>query len=122
MVLRACLLQLNEYFDGKRSTFRLKLDLEDAPSFYRDVWNVVRMIPYGKTRSYSDIAQILDAPKAVRAVGQANGKNPIPIIIPCHRVLGKNGNLTGYAYGLTIKRRLLQLENPVKYAEQGVLF
>jgi methylated-DNA-[protein]-cysteine S-methyltransferase len=122
MVLRPCVQQLTEYFEGQRNSFHLKLDLEDAPPFYRDVWNVVSMIPYGKTRSYSDIAQILDSPKAVRAIGQANGKNPIPIVIPCHRVVGKNGDLTGYAYGIPIKRQLLHLENPVRYAEQGVLF
>lgn len=122
MVLRPCAQQLKEYFSGKRKAFRLKLDLADAPPFYRQVWKVVRMIPYGKTRSYSDVANILDMPSAVRAVGQANGHNPMPIVIPCHRVVGKHGDLTGYAYGLEIKRELLAMENPVKYARQGDLF
>ncbi len=122
MVLRPCVQQLKEYFAGKRKVFRLKLDLTDAPPFYRQVWKVVGMIPHGKTRSYSDIAQILDTPNALRAVGQANGHNPIPIVIPCHRVVGKNGDLTGYAYGLAIKRNLLHFENPAKYARQGDLF
>ena len=122
MVLRPCVQQLREYFAGRRKVFRLKLDLSDAPPFYRQVWKVVGMIPYGKTRSYSDIAHILDMPTALRAVGQANGHNPIPIVIPCHRVVGKHGDLTGYAYGLEIKRNLLNLENPAKYARQGDLF
>ena len=120
--LKECVSQLKEYFDGKRTQFRLTLDISNAPPFYREVWKIVRIIPFGKTRSYSDIAQILDQPGAVRAVGQANGKNPIPIIIPCHRVVGKNGNLTGYVYGIPIKEKLLRLENPKKFALQGLLF
>ena len=120
--LEPCLIQLKEYFAGTRKTFRLKLDFGSAPEFYQDVWKKVNIIPYGKTRSYTDIAMILDQPKASRAVGRANGKNPLPIIIPCHRVVGKNGSLTGYAYGLKIKQMLLRLENPKKFQPQGVLF
>ena len=86
------------------------------------VWNQVADIPYGKTISYLDIARAIDNPKSVRAVGMANGKNPIPIIIPCHRVIGSNGNLTGYALGLNIKSKLLALENPKAFAPQGTLF
>ena len=120
--LQACVTQLREYFAGTRKAFRLKLDFGSAPEFYREVWKKVKIIPYGRTRSYTDIALILDQPKATRAVGRANGKNPLPIVIPCHRVVGKNGRLTGYAYGLKIKQALLRLENPKKYKPQGVLF
>ena len=114
--------QLKEYFDGTRTSLDVIIDYQNAPLFYYQVWKMVKTIPFGKTRSYSDIANHLNNPGAVRAVGMANGKNPIPIIIPCHRVVGKNGKLTGYLYGLVIKRKLLALENPRKYQIQGVLF
>ena len=83
---------------------------------------MVQTIPYGKTRTYKQIAQVLGKEGAVRAVGQANGKNPIPIVIPCHRVLGNNRELTGYAYGVDIKLKLLELENPQQYVSQIELF
>jgi methylated-DNA-[protein]-cysteine S-methyltransferase len=104
-------LQLTEYFANARRTFDLPL----APVgtvFQQQVWQLLCDIPYGETVSYSIIAQRLGNPKAVRAVGSANGKNPISIIVPCHRVIGANGTLTGYAGGLARKSLLLRLENP----------
>ncbi len=101
--------QLMEYLDGKRQDFSVKL----APvgtEFQRKVWQQLTKIPYGQTASYKDIAIKTGNPKASRAVGMANNKNPIPVIIPCHRVIGANGKLTGYAYGLAIKERLLNIE------------
>ncbi len=101
--------QLDEYFAGTRKAFDLKL----APSgtrFQLDVLAALREIPYGETRSYRDIARRLGRPGAVRAVGAANGRNPLPIVIPCHRVIGSNGSLTGFGGGLDAKRFLLELE------------
>ena len=121
-VLFICKQQLEEYFTGKRTEFTVKLDLSNATPFYREVWRLVRSIPFGHTRSYSDIAVTIGRPHASRAVGQANGHNPIPIVIPCHRVIGKNGGLTGYAYGLSVKEALLALENPDRYTRQPTLF
>lgn len=103
--------QLTEYFANARRTFDLPL----APGgtvFQQQVWQLLCDIPYGETVSYSIIARRLGNPKAVRAVGSANGKNPISIIVPCHRVIGANGTLTGYAGGLARKSQLLRLENP----------
>ena len=119
--LKDCAIQLKEYFDGFRKEFDLKLDFADAPSFHQEVWKMVRLIPYGRTRSYADIAEILDHNYAFRAVGRANGMNPLPIVIPCHRVVGKDGNLTGYAYGLEMKRWLLAHESPGQYMKQADL-
>jgi methylated-DNA-[protein]-cysteine S-methyltransferase len=101
--------QLQDYFDGKRQTFDLKLDPQGT-DFQRQVWNGLLMIPYGETISYGQLAQRIGKPSAVRAVGAANGQNPLPIIVPCHRVIGSNGTLTGYAGGLHIKKLLLDLE------------
>lgn len=101
--------QLLEYFDGKRSRFDLPLDFTGTP-FQKKVWAALCRIPFGETRSYADIAKEVGSPKAVRAVGSANGKNPISIIAPCHRVIGKNGKLTGFAGGLEVKGFLLELE------------
>ncbi|WP_367179057.1 methylated-DNA--[protein]-cysteine S-methyltransferase [uncultured Pseudoflavonifractor sp.] len=101
--------QVLEYLAGQRRGFDLPL----APvgtEFYRAVWHALEAIPYGETRTYRDIAEAVGRPRAVRAVGQANHRNPIPIIIPCHRVVGANGSLTGYAGGLDLKARLLRLE------------
>jgi len=119
--LNECAAQLSEYFDGTRKEFDLKLDFGDAPSFHQEVWKMVRLIPYGRTRSYADIAEVLEHNFAFRAVGRANGMNPLPIVIPCHRVVGKDGNLTGYAYGLEMKRWLLSHESPGQYMKQGDL-
>jgi methylated-DNA-[protein]-cysteine S-methyltransferase len=121
-MLKECLTQLCEYFEGKRRNFSVKLDLRRGTPFHREVWKLVQAIPYGRTRCYSTIAETLGRPHASRAVGQANGRNPLPIIIPCHRVIGKDGGLTGYAYGLEVKEMLLALENPRKYAMQAVLW
>lgn len=120
--LKECARQLEEYFAGHRKEFNLKLDLGDAPAFHQEVWQMVRLIPYGRTRTYGEIAEIIEHPNAFRAVGHANGLNPLPIVIPCHRVIGKDGRLTGYAYGLDMKRWLLAHESPGKYMVQGELF
>ncbi len=109
-ITRKTALQLKEYFDGKRKIFDLPLELRGTP-FQNRVWEALREIPYGETKSYSEIAEAIGNPKAARAVGLANNKNPVPIIVPCHRVIGKNGNLTGYAGGLWRKEKLLELEN-----------
>lgn len=101
--------QLEEYLQGKRKKFTIKLNPKGT-GFQQKVWHELQKIPYGKTVSYGDIATRINNPKAVRAVGGANNKNPIPIIIPCHRVVGKNGSLVGYAGGLEIKKRLLEVE------------
>jgi methylated-DNA-[protein]-cysteine S-methyltransferase len=101
--------QLEEYFRGERTEFDVELDLVGT-AFQRRVWAALLTIPYGETRSYGQIAAQLDAPGASRAVGLANGHNPIGIIVPCHRVIGANGSLTGYGGGLDRKRALLDLE------------
>ena len=120
--IAVCIQQLEEYFKGTRKTFQVPLDFTGAPFFYQEVWNTLTCIPHGKTRSYHDVAKRLGNIKAVRAVGTASARNPIPIVVPCHRVIGKNGSLVGYAYGLKMKKYLLHLENPAQYNEQGVLF
>jgi methylated-DNA-[protein]-cysteine S-methyltransferase len=119
--LKDCADQLVEYFTGSRKEFDLKLDFGDAPQFHKDVWKMVKLIPYGRTRTYGEIAEIIDHQNAFRAVGHANGLNPIPIVVPCHRVIGKDGSLTGYAYGLEMKRWLLCHESPGQYMRQGDL-
>jgi len=101
--------QLTEYFDGKRKVFTIKLKIGTSP-FYKKVLGEVSKIPYGRTTSYSEIAQKLNNPKAARAVGSANARNPLPIIIPCHRIVAKNGKLGGYAGGLIMKKYLLEFE------------
>ena len=101
--------QLRAYFDGGLKVFRLTLDLEGTP-FQKSVWRELERIPFGRTRSYREIACDIGAPKAVRAVGAANGANPAPIVVPCHRVIGSSGKLVGYGGGLDLKRRLLELE------------
>ena len=101
--------QLNDYFSGKRKSFSLKLDFKGT-EFQKTVWAALLTIPFGETRSYGQIAKQINKPKAVRAVGAANGKNPISIIAPCHRVIGSTGKLTGFAGGLEAKARLLALE------------
>jgi methylated-DNA-[protein]-cysteine S-methyltransferase len=101
--------QLEQYFAGKRRKFTVELD-PAGTAFQTRVWNALRTIPYGKTRSYAQIAAQIGSHKAVRAVGAANGANPLSIIVPCHRVIGANGKLTGFAGGLEVKARLLALE------------
>jgi methylated-DNA-[protein]-cysteine S-methyltransferase len=101
--------QLEEYMAGTRTEFDLPLKPEGT-EFQKKVWNALLLIPYGETKSYKDIAVLIDNPKGCRAVGMANNRNPIPIIIPCHRVIGANGSLIGYGGGLDIKVKLLELE------------
>ena len=101
--------QLKEYFDGKRKEFTVKLFIEGT-SFQKDVWAALQEIPYGATRSYKEQSIAIGMPKAVRAVANANGMNPISIVIPCHRVIGSNGQLTGYGGGLWRKKILLEIE------------
>jgi len=103
--------QLHEYFNGKRKKFTVPLSLQHGTAFQRKVWTALRDIPFGETRSYSELAKAIGSPKAVRAVGAANGKNPLSIIVPCHRVIGSNGKLTGFAGGIPAKETLLNLEN-----------
>jgi methylated-DNA-[protein]-cysteine S-methyltransferase len=101
--------QLKDYFSGKRKSFSLRLDFKGT-EFQKKVWAALLTIPFGETRSYGQIAKQIKNPKAVRAVGAANGKNPISIIAPCHRVIGATGKLTGFAGGLEVKACLLALE------------
>ena len=108
-VLAACARQLTEYFAGNRRHFELPLAARGT-SFQQSVWNALADIPYGELRSYRDIARTIGNPAAVRAVGAANGRNPLPIVVPCHRVIGSNGTLTGFAGGLEAKMFLLGLE------------
>lgn len=108
-LLSMATIQLDEYFQGKRTTFSLPFKLTGTP-FQLAVWKELQNIPYGQTTSYKEIAQKINKPKAYRAVGIANNKNPLPIIIPCHRVIGSNGKLIGYAGGLKLKNYLLELE------------
>jgi methylated-DNA-[protein]-cysteine S-methyltransferase len=111
--LEDCVMQLNEYFEGTRTQFDLKLNPEGT-DFQKTVWNQLEQIPYGKTVSYLDLSKQLGDVKAIRAVANANGKNPLWIIVPCHRVIGSDGSLTGYAGGLHRKQWLLEHENPYK--------
>ena len=108
-VLRRAIDQLQAYFAGELRDFDLPLDMQGT-GFQKRVWAELLAIPYGKTCSYRDIANSIGAPKAVRAVGAANGRNPVPIVVPCHRVIGADGSLTGYGGGLPLKRFLLDLE------------
>jgi O-6-methylguanine DNA methyltransferase len=101
--------QLRDYFEGRRRVFDLPLELVGS-DFQKDVWRAVARVPYGRTASYGQIAHLVGRPKASRAVGAANGANPLPIVIPCHRIVGRDGGLTGYGGGLPLKRRLLALE------------
>lgn len=102
--------QLRSYFAGKRTSFDLPLVLEGT-EFQKKVWTALQKIPYGETTSYKELAEKVGQPTAVRAVGAANGVNPIPIIIPCHRVIGNDGSLTGFGGGLPLKQKLLDLES-----------
>jgi O-6-methylguanine DNA methyltransferase len=115
--------QLMEYTAGRRRTFALDLDLRATP-FQLSVYRHVAKIPYGQTQAYADIAEALGQPTAVRAVGAANGANPIPLVIPCHRVIARGGALQGYAGGLELKARLLVMEGalPARETAQARLF
>ena len=110
--LKPALTQIAEFFDGRRKSFDVKLALRGTP-FQLEVWRTLLRIPYGETRTYAEIARSIGRPAATRAVGAANGANPIPIIVPCHRVIGSNGSLTGFGGGIDVKRWLLDFEkNP----------
>ena len=102
-------IQLEQYFAGERTEFDLDVEVDGTP-FERRVWDAVRAIPYGETATYADIARRIGRPSAFRAVGRANGRNPVAVIVPCHRVIGSDGSLTGYAGGIEMKRALLDLE------------
>ena len=108
-LIKECFKQLKEYFEGNRVKFDLPLDARGT-EFQKKVWNELLRIPYGETKSYKDIAVAIGNEKACRAIGMANNENPIPIIIPCHRVIGSNGKLVGYAGGLNVKEKLLNIE------------
>ncbi|HLY19283.1 MAG TPA: methylated-DNA--[protein]-cysteine S-methyltransferase [Bryobacteraceae bacterium] len=108
-LLRHAVAELRAYFAGELREFGLPLDMQGT-EFQKSVWTELLKIPYGETRSYSQVAAAIRAPKAVRAVGAANGRNPIPIVVPCHRVIGADGSLTGFGGGLPLKRFLLDLE------------
>jgi len=108
---RGVIQQLQQYFRGTRTVFDLTLAPEGT-AFQKAVWRALAAIPYGETRSYADIAKAIGRPRAVRAVGLANGRNPLPIVVPCHRVIGKDGSLVGYGGGLAVKQALLDLERP----------
>lgn len=111
--------QLDGYFKGERKTFAVELDLKGTV-FQRNVWHTLLRIPYGTTISYKEVAAAAGNPAAVRAVGQANNKNPVPIIVPCHRVVGSNKRLVGYGGGLDIKIKLLELEG-IKVGEDRIV-
>ena len=111
--LEDCVIQLNEYFDGERKDFNLKLNA-NGTDFQKRVWTQLEQIPHGKTTSYLELSKKLGDVKAIRAVANANGKNPLWIIVPCHRVIGSDGSLTGYAGGLHRKKWLLEHESPYK--------
>jgi methylated-DNA-[protein]-cysteine S-methyltransferase len=104
--------QLDQYFAGERTEFDVELDMRGT-DFQKDVWNALLTIPYGETRSYGEIARQIGRPDRARAVGAANGSNPVSLIVPCHRVIGADGSLTGYGGGLDRKRYLLDLESGV---------
>jgi methylated-DNA-[protein]-cysteine S-methyltransferase len=101
--------QLREYFEGTRTVFSLPLELRGT-EFQKSVWRTVARVPYGQTKSYGDIAREIRKPKACRAVGAANGANPIPIVIPCHRIIGSDGSMTGFGGGIPLKEKLLRME------------
>lgn len=120
--LKQCVQELTEYFENGRQHFTVLLNLEQGTVFQQKVWRELLAIPYGMTTTYLKIAEKVSTKKAVRAVGRCVGSNPFGIINPCHRVIGTNGTLTGYAYGLENKRKLLELEKSTKYGKQQQLF
>ena len=113
IILQECVSQLKQYFDGQRTDFTFKLNPQGT-NFQQKVWKELLNIPFGKTMSYLDLSKKLGDVKAIRAVASANGKNPLWIVIPCHRVIGTDGSLTGYAGGLWRKKWLLEHESPAK--------
>jgi methylated-DNA-[protein]-cysteine S-methyltransferase len=120
-VLKETQKQLQAYFEGKLQQFDVPLDLSAGTAFQQSVWQALLAIPFGKTTSYSALSSSIGKPLAVRAVGTAIGRNPIGIIVPCHRVVGADGSLTGYAGGLHRKEAFLRLEGAIKPTLQGIL-
>ncbi|MDO5337768.1 MAG: methylated-DNA--[protein]-cysteine S-methyltransferase [Eubacteriales bacterium] len=112
-LIRTAYEELEEYFQGKRKSFDIRLHLEGT-EFQKKVWQALTEIPYGETRSYQDIARAVGNPKGCRAVGMANNRNPVMILVPCHRVIGKNGKMVGYGGGISVKEALLRLERENK--------
>jgi methylated-DNA-[protein]-cysteine S-methyltransferase len=110
--------QLSEYFNGDRTEFTIPIDLRGTP-FQKSVWQALLAIPFGQTRTYAQLAAQLGNPNATRAVGAANGRNPVSILVPCHRVIGSSGKLTGFAGGLEAKAHLLNLESPSLFESHG---
>lgn len=119
--LTQALHELAEFFAGGRRAFTVALDLEGGATFQRRAWAAVTEVPYGETRSYSEIARTIGAPLAVRAVGAANGANPVAPFVPCHRIVGSNGRLTGYGPGLPLKQRLLVMEDAIPASAEDYL-
>ncbi|MFN8790430.1 MAG: methylated-DNA--[protein]-cysteine S-methyltransferase [Bdellovibrionales bacterium] len=109
-ILLLAITQIEEYFEGRRMIFEIPLDLQQGTNFQKIVWQNLRKIPFGKTISYAELARRIQSPKAVRAVGSANGKNPFLMIIPCHRVIASSGELGGFSAGLALKKKLLDHE------------
>lgn len=118
-LIKEAALQLKEYFKGKRKAFDIKLN-PHGTEFQKKVWNALLQIPYGETRSYKEIAEAIGNAKACRAVGMANHNNPVMCIIPCHRVIGSDGSLTGYGCGIDIKEKLLKLEKTYVGKEESL--
>lgn len=114
--------ELAAYFEGDAVVFTPELYTASGSAFQMAVWTAVQTIPYGQTRSYGEIGAAIGKPKAAQAIGQCVGANVLPIVVPCHRVLGADGSLTGFAYGLEKKRFLLELEQSKRYGKQGSLF
>jgi methylated-DNA-[protein]-cysteine S-methyltransferase len=119
-LIKKAALQFGEYFKGKLKSFNLPLTMQGT-DFQMKVWNALKNIPYGKTISYGELAAMIGNPKACRAVGMANNRNPIAIIVPCHRVIGHDGSLTGYGGGLELKQKLLELEKSASHAGRQAL-
>jgi len=120
--LREAKYQLTEYFNKKRKVFDLPIDLSSGTAFQQKVWKALLTIPYGRIISYEDLANEIGQSNAVRAVASANANNPIAIIVPCHRVVGKNGKLRGYAYGIEMKRGLIEMEEGKRKQLYATLF
>jgi O-6-methylguanine DNA methyltransferase len=117
---RRAVAQILEFLEGKRRRFELELDLRATP-FQRAVYDALLQVPYGETRTYAELAEAVGRPRAVRAVGAANGANPLPLVVPCHRIIASGGKLGGYGGGLPLKRRLLAMEHARRPAEGDLL-
>lgn len=121
VVIRNTVTQLEQYFNKERKNFDIPLDLSGVTIFQRHIYRLLLEIPYGTTITYAQLSKLYGDIKAIRAVATANAKNPVPVIIPCHRVIGSDGTLRGFRLGLDAKQDLLRLENPDKYTQQCLL-